>query len=281
MDNTQFAQSIKDSLQQSNPLDFNKLFSDRLYEILHSKLQTLKEGIVDDVEMAAVTKIQAAARGFGAGEGMQYDTGVMLITLRSKQAALEFEQWLEDCPEVDDYDMSIIHNEPLRGFSETDAIDMDNINDDRNFDFEFTIHLIPEIVEYETEVEVGEFGEEKECDDDDEEDDDEDKKEDDDDDDDEDDDDTVKESVEMLDEVKRKIKINSKGKKRIKMKCQKGFKWNPQTRACEKIGGSELAQMRKRIRRSIITKKSMGASFRTRVNRKTKKAMRFRKAMGL
>lgn len=94
----------------------------------------------------------------------------------------------------------------------------------------------------------------------------------------------VKESVEDdedLTEVRRKIKVNAKGKRRIKMQCLKGFKWNAATKSCMKITGSELSKKRKSIRRAIITKRSLGAGFKIRVNRKTRKAKRFRKSMGL
>ena len=89
------------------------------------------------------------------------------------------------------------------------------------------------------------------------------------------------ESLEAIDEVRRKIKVNAKGVKRIKMQCQKGFKWNSTDRVCQKITGSELSTKRKAIRQAIRTKKSMGASLRIRTKRKTAKAKRFRKSMGL
>lgn len=84
-----------------------------------------------------------------------------------------------------------------------------------------------------------------------------------------------------LNEVKRQIKVNARGVKRIKMKCMRGYKWNPERKACEKITGQQLATNRKANRRAVLTKKSMGSTFKTRVLRKTKKAMRFRKSLGL
>lgn len=82
-----------------------------------------------------------------------------------------------------------------------------------------------------------------------------------------------------LDEVKRIVKVNSLGKRRIKMQCARGYKWNGS--ACVKISGSELAKMRLSRRKSIITKKSMGTGLKVRTLRKTRKAKRFRKSMGL
>ena len=82
-----------------------------------------------------------------------------------------------------------------------------------------------------------------------------------------------------LNEVKRRIKVNAQGKKRIKMQCRKGFKWNGTT--CVKIGGTELAKQRVAKRKMVISKRSQGAALKIRVARKSRKARRFRKAFGL
>ena len=85
--------------------------------------------------------------------------------------------------------------------------------------------------------------------------------------------------TEELDEVKRRIKVNSQGKRRIKMQCRPGFKWDGS--ACVKITGAELATNRKAKRRMVISKRSQGNALKIRMLRKTRKANRFRKAMGL
>ncbi len=256
MEKQEFTNQVADSLKQNSPLDFQKIVSARLQELLDIKLAQLKESM-EDPEMEAVTKIQVAAKGYGAGETM-YDDGVLIVTLRNKQAALEFSDWLEDCDSVESYEMEVVHNEPLEGYSERGEYDIESITDDRNFNFEFTIYLNPDIVaydDYEFDIEDSEGAETGEQD--------------------------LGESVEQIDEVTRKIKVNSMGKKRIKMQCARGFKWNPTTNACEKISGAELATMRKAIRKALITKKSEGSAFRLRVIRRTRKALRYRKQMGL
>ena len=85
--------------------------------------------------------------------------------------------------------------------------------------------------------------------------------------------------TEELDEVTRRIKVNSQGKRRVKMQCRPGFKWDGS--ACVKITGAELATNRKAKRRMVISKRSQGNTLKIRVLRKTRKANRFRKAMGL
>lgn len=88
-------------------------------------------------------------------------------------------------------------------------------------------------------------------------------------------------SIEVLTEIKRKIKVNFAGKKRIKMQCMKGYKYDAARRVCVKISGSELATSRRAKIKAVRTKKSMGLGFKTRTVRKSKRANRFRKLLGL
>lgn len=82
-----------------------------------------------------------------------------------------------------------------------------------------------------------------------------------------------------LDEVKRRIKINAKGKRRIKMQCKKGFKFDG--KKCVKISGAELVNKRKAIRKAVRTKKSKGSGFQKRVARLRNRAMKKRRNMGV
>lgn len=82
-------------------------------------------------------------------------------------------------------------------------------------------------------------------------------------------------------EVIRKIKVNARGVKRIKMQCQPGFKYNSERRTCEKITGSQMATMRFAHIKMSRTKKSLGSSYKKRIVMKGRKANRFRKSMGL
>lgn len=93
--------------------------------------------------------------------------------------------------------------------------------------------------------------------------------------------DEVQCDINLLSEVRRVIKVNFRGKKRIKMKCQPGFKYDPSRMACVKISGSELSISRISHRQMARTKKALGASYRTRILRKVRRAKRFRKMMGL
>lgn len=84
-----------------------------------------------------------------------------------------------------------------------------------------------------------------------------------------------------IDELERKIRVNSRGVKTVKMKCNPGYKYNAAAKSCQKITGAELSTRRKSLRRAVLTKRSMGQSFKMRVVRKTRKAMRYRAALGL
>ncbi len=84
---------------------------------------------------------------------------------------------------------------------------------------------------------------------------------------------------ETLDEIKRRIKINSKGKRRIKMQCKKGFKFDGTK--CVKISGSELVNKRRAIRKAVRTKRSKGSGFQKRVARLRNRAIRKRRGMGV
>jgi hypothetical protein len=89
------------------------------------------------------------------------------------------------------------------------------------------------------------------------------------------------EAFEQIDEVERKIRVNARGLKTIKMKCPSGFKWDPSIQACMKISGAELATMRKASRHAIITKRAEGQAFKVRVKRRIRRAFKFREMMGL
>ena len=92
---------------------------------------------------------------------------------------------------------------------------------------------------------------------------------------------SVSYAQERIDEVRRVIKVNAKGKRRIKIQCRPGFKYDSNRKACVMIGGSERAVSRIAHRQMARTKKAQGTSYKNRVVRKVKRAMRFRKMLGV
>lgn len=85
----------------------------------------------------------------------------------------------------------------------------------------------------------------------------------------------------MLTEITKVIKVNNRGKKRIKMQCNPGFKYSPERRTCVKISGTEVAHSRVSHRKMARTKKSLGNGYKTRIRIKVRRAKRFRKMMGM
>lgn len=210
----------------------------------------MTESFDEDPERDVVIDLIARGRSLGGDDGI-YSEGLLFIELNHKRSAADFADYLEEHKDVVGYEIQILFKDVVAGYDEDGEYDLDTITDDKNFTYGFYIYLNPEIVQYqpyEMDVEDGE---------------------------------TIEDANGMVNEVVRKIKINFRGKKRVKMKCARGFKWNGEKRTCEKIGGSDLAKMRKSLRRAVLTKRSKGASYKARIVRKSRKAKRFRKMMGL
>lgn len=204
---------------------------------------------MNEFEKDAVIKLKELGRQLGSDVGA-YVGGVLRLTFGKKDAVQHFTDELENQDFVDSYEIEA-HKEGVT--SDEEEVDFDTVVFDEGYDFDVYVYLYPEIVsesEFEYEAEDDEQFDENT-------------------------------NVEFLQEVRRRIKVNFRGKRRIKMQCRPGFKWDPTKRSCVKITGRDVAIKRKAMRKMVRTKKSKGTSFRTRVLRKTRKAKRFRKSMGL
>lgn len=213
----------------------------------------LTEGMVD-TNCTKLNKLQAFALDLG-GTNFQSAEGACYVELNSPEAAQEFMIALDVDDAVEGYDVTtdgeVVEAESLLGYPAETV-------------FGFDIYLAADAITYEAE----EFDE-------------------------------VAESIEStdekvlaegtmvdelgvpLDEVAKKIAVNSHGTKRIKMQCAKGFKWSAADKACIKIAGAELATRRKASIHAVASRKAGGQSLKNRVAVKTKKAMHFRKSMGI
>lgn len=243
--------------------------AERLDEKLQSgeviSLLPLNEHIAQDATQAdfanmaqtehdLVLKLKTAGRQMGSDEG-EYEGGILLLTFTNKQAVIDYANWLDTVDEVYDYEIAAYNEEIVHGFVNDEEVPLDNILFDKNFEFEITVEIDPSLVllaPVEIELTAGD-DEYAEFDD----------------------------ENGYLTEVRRRIKVNFKGKRRVKMQCRAGFKWDSTKRTCLKITGAEQAKKRKELRKAVRTKKAKGESFKVRVKRKTKKAMKFRKALGI
>lgn len=255
--------------KELNAYSFIKEMKEHLRETLQSRLESgeifplLNEHVRQDTmdtewedlgpqEKDAVLRIKTNGKFLGSDEGA-YASGVLLLTFKNKQAVDDFATGLESDNDVDFYEIEVRRENLVDGFVEDGEYDFDDVMFDSGFEFNVFVYLNTDIVL--TPVEELDVGEDFEWDD--------------------------EENNGFLQEVRRRIKINFRGKKRIKMQCRPGFKWDAAAKTCRKISGAQVATMRKAMRRAVLTKKSMGQSFKARVLRKTRKAKRFRKAFGL
>lgn len=78
-----------------------------------------------------------------------------------------------------------------------------------------------------------------------------------------------------------KFKVNSAGKKRKKRICAPGYRPSPDGGSCVPIKPSEKRARKLGAKRGQRDKKAQGAGLKKRTQRKTKKAMRYRKMFGL
>ena len=89
----------------------------------------------------------------------------------------------------------------------------------------------------------------------------------------------IKSIMEFLESFK--MKVNYTGVKRKKLSCPPGYKVNATGTACEPITGAEKQDHRIASKQAVRTKKQEGQSLQRMTNKKTKKAMKYRKALGL
>jgi hypothetical protein len=83
----------------------------------------------------------------------------------------------------------------------------------------------------------------------------------------------------ILDEARKKVRVNSKGKKTRKVKCKKGYKVSSSGSSCVPMSGKEKSSKRRSTRKAVRTKKANPAS-KNRANRKRRKALKKRKNYG-
>lgn len=241
-------------------LELKNTMSKSLQEGLESSIEALPSYVAEDVaapeisreESDALMNLRQAAKHLGSDDEGHYQDGQLTLTFTNKQSVQDYCAHLEECDAVDSYDIEIFSAVDNLG-NPDEPVDLDSFEDTDETNFMVFVYLNPDIVSYSPEyVEVDEEGL-----------------------------DSLNDENGVISEVTRKIKINFRGKRRVKMQCRPGFKWDPSNRVCKKIGGAELATKRKALRQAVRTKKAQGSAFKRRVERKTKRANKFRKSFGL
>lgn len=242
--------------------------TDKLNEAMQAAMQR-KLGLIseqfdintDKEALGTYLDVQAAVAQC-AGE-FTYEYGLFSVDFRHWQSVVDFCDILDEIPGVITYELLAFHKGDSK---ERVELDPEDIIDDSLYCFTVLVYLDEEDIIYYTDDELFDINDDGSMN-------------------------SIEdlddidlsglsaEELEQLDEVRRRIKVTSRGEKRVKMQCKPGFKWDGN--ACIKISGAELATSRKSHRRAILTKKAQGSALKVRVIRKTKKAKRFRKAMGL
>ncbi len=268
MDHPSFNQIISEGLKTDAVLDIHTALRARMDESLATKIAALCES---DEEKDFGDEVLAVSKTFN-GYGQDQHNGVLIAYFETRQQVEHFSDYLEKCSYVDYYEVDA--NQHNQDGTVSKAEDIDAIIDNTGYEFRVLAYLLPEYTqfddEYSEEDVAGPVPE-----------------------DDEDDGDSIGDAIfdlpeafvptgdEALDEVMRVKHVNARGVKRVKMQCQKGFKWVTGLEVCAKITGKDLTRMRKASRRALITKRAKGSGFKLRIKRRTARAMRFRKSMGL
>lgn len=77
------------------------------------------------------------------------------------------------------------------------------------------------------------------------------------------------------------IKVNARAEKRKKLQCPAGMKPNAAGTSCVPMDSTEKRNRRVGLRKANLNKKAQGSALKNRTIKKRRKAMRFRKMMGL
>lgn len=236
-----FTKSLTTALVNNNILDFQKVLKQRLQDNFNTAIKTLQQ-LPEETDYESQSKLDIeAAAKSFGGNTPLQDQGVLIVDFDSKDSATHFSAWLDDYKTIETYELNILT-----------AIDQDG---DENSIIDIDFNTITDDDDYTFEFIIYLHSDIVSYDD--------------------------WEEDEDLSEVLRVVKVSALGKKNIKMKCNPGFKWDEASSSCQKISGEALAVQRKAIKKRLITIKSEGPALQKRTNIKTKKAMKFRHALGL
>lgn len=81
-----------------------------------------------------------------------------------------------------------------------------------------------------------------------------------------------------IDEAKKSIRVDSKGKKTKKLRCKPGFKVNDKGTSCVPMTGAEKQTRKKAAKKAVRKKRSKSQAG---ANRKRLKALKKRKSLGV
>lgn len=220
--------------------------TEKNFQLIETTLASAVAGYFQDVTMGA-DPYKAAINAINieatkiGGSEFYVEDCMFSAIFTSKLQTIAFCDYLEDNDDVDSYEINLI----VDASAEIQDIDLDDIVDEGNLTFEVNGFLEGFLL-----MDSPHYFD-------------------------------IEPEEDIVAEAIRKVKINALGQKRIKMQCQRGYKWDSNRRVCVKMSAKELMSRRKASKKAMIKKRSQGNTMRNKVNRSTKKAMRFRKNRGL
>lgn len=262
---TQAHQNQKTSSQlvklalSGNLQEFTNSFKDLLAEHADEDIQHILpiEDVVDTEEPNSdvVSQIEAFAKQL-SGECHGEDDGVIDISLKDIPAAKEFSSFLDNFLPVEDYDVYEVTETDDGNHSvsvETEAYDSwDQVSPDASY-FQFIIYLDNDHVDGDEVLVDVERDDEPPVDD---------------------------EFGEIM-EVKKVVKINFRGQKIIRFKCNLGYKYDFHQKACVKRKEHDIWTRRRKALINILRRTAAKASIKKKINHKSLRFLLNRKHLGI
>jgi len=218
-----------------------------------------------DEEASVINQIEAAAQYLG-GSICNYEGGVVDIDVVGIDNAKEFANFLDNFLPVEDYDCYEVveqncrclkgengeHDHPLSVTVDSEGhVDWSTVTNDMGT-FQFMAYLSDDLIEGDDVLIDG----------------------------DENMPDPSEENGEIF-EVQKVVKINFKGKKIIRMKCQKGYKYDSRQHACVKRQEHDLFLRRRKAQLNMLRRVASKAAIKKKINHKSLRFLLNRKRLGI
>jgi len=220
----------------------------------------------DSDEESVINQIEAAAQ-YLSGSICDYQEGTLDVCVQTAAMAKEFANFLDNFLPVDDYDIYEVQElncRCLKGDDEPHDHDIDvtvdseaytdweSVPDDSLSNFQFIIYLADDLIDGDDVIIDGDEGIP----------------------------DPDEEFGEVY-EVQKVVKINFKGKKVIRMKCQKGYKYDAKQHACVKREEHDMFLRRRKAQLNMLRRVASKAAIKKKINHKSLRFLLNRKRLGI
>ena len=144
-----------EALKNNDSVTFQQIAEKRIIKTFNKILESIDIANDTSEEGAVLSDINDKAEELGAID-VNYQDGIVQVIFDSKDVVVDFADFLDDIDDVEDYEMNFLHDEGDSDFPE-DEVEMDNISDEGDYEYEFIIEINPNIVNYSNE-ELSEAG---------------------------------------------------------------------------------------------------------------------------